>query len=106
MEGITSKIKLDKKTINAINLCDRFTDDELVSIGNSCSDAYEADLSSREPWMRRNAAALDLAMQLQEEKSFPWQGASNVKFPLLTIAAMQFHARAYHAIVYGGDVVK
>jgi chaperonin GroES len=36
----------------------------------------------------------------------PWPKASNVKFPLLTVAAVQFQARAYPAIVDGSNLVK
>ena len=51
-------------------------------------------------------AATKLALQLVEPKSYPWEGAANVKFPLLTIAAMQFAARAYPALVKAPDLVK
>jgi chaperonin GroES len=44
---------------------------------------------------------MDLALQLQKDKSFPWPGASNVAFPLVTIAALQFHSRAYPALTGG-----
>jgi chaperonin GroES len=36
---------------------------------------------------------MKLALQVAEAKNFPWPNASNVKFPLLTIAALQFLAR-------------
>jgi chaperonin GroES len=47
-----------------------------------------------------------MAMQVREVKNFPWPKASNVKFPLLTVAAIQFQARAYPAIVDGSNLVK
>ncbi len=50
--------------------------------------------------------AFALALQVSEQKAFPWPGASNVKFPLVTIAAMQYQARAYPALIPGPDVVK
>ncbi|KKL06100.1 hypothetical protein LCGC14_2599410, partial [marine sediment metagenome] len=43
---------------------------------------------------------------VSEPKSYPYKKASNVKFPLLTIAAMQFQARAYPALVKAPDLVK
>jgi chaperonin GroES len=49
---------------------------------------------------------MDLAMQIQKDKSFPWPGCSNIAFPLITIAALQFHSRAYPDIVDGVDVVQ
>ena len=45
-------------------------------------------------------------MQVAQEKSFPWPKASNVIYPALTIAAIQFGARSYPAIVQGRNVVK
>ncbi|GAG35291.1 unnamed protein product, partial [marine sediment metagenome] len=39
-------------------------------------------------------------------KSFPFEGAANIKYPTLTVAALQFHARAYPAIVPSRAVVK
>jgi len=106
MENLTHHIVLDKDTINSSNLCDEFGQEDLKRIGLCCHEAYVRDVQSREPWTRRNSAAMDLAMQVQKSKSFPWQGCSNVAFPLVTIAAMQFHARAYPAIVNGRDMVK
>jgi chaperonin GroES len=50
--------------------------------------------------------AMDLALQLVEAKSYPWPNAANVKFPLLTIAALQFASRAYPALVKAPDLVK
>ena len=41
----------------------------------------------------------ELALQVAKEKSFPWPKASNVKFPLVSIASMQFGARAYPTLV-------
>lgn len=106
MEKLDSKIVLDAETIAAANLCDRFTEGELVTIGNWVWDGYSQDKRSRFKWERRTQAAMDLAMQLQKEKSFPWPGCANVAFPLITIAALNFHSRAYPAIISGTDVVK
>ena len=53
-----------------------------------------------------NAEALKLALQTATPKTYPWPGAANIKYPLLTTAAIQFAARAYPAIVAGKDVVK
>lgn len=106
MENLDHHITLNRATITSPNLCGEFSDADLKLIGTTVSDSYKRDVQSREDWLRRNNAALDLAMQLQTSKSFPWQGCSNIRFPLVTIAAMQFHARAYPAIINGRDVVK
>lgn len=106
MLELDSYITLDASAIASPNLCDRFSDDDLRRIGDWVSDCYKRDVTSREGWSRRMQAAMDLAMQVQEQKTFPWQGCSNVKFPIITIACLQFHARAYPAIVNGRSLVQ
>lgn len=106
MLNLDSPLVLDTAAILSPNLCSRFSDADLNRIGEECWAGYTRDDYSRSDWMRRNEAGMDLALQLQKDKSFPWPGCSNVAFPLVTIAAMQFHARAYPAIVSGTDVVK
>ena len=99
-------IKLDKDTIAAPNLTDRFDEADLRLIGEYVWDSYKSDLESREPWLRRTSAAMDLAMQVQKDKTFPWPGCSNIAFPLITIAALQFHSRAYPALLQTPDPVQ
>lgn len=106
MLELSDHITIDDKLIKASNLCDRFSEEDLTKIGEWCYECYARDLESRQNWLRRTEAALDLAMQVQKDKTFPWQNCSNIIFPLVTIAAMQFHARAYPVIVSGKDVVQ
>lgn len=106
MLKITSPIALDKKAVSHPNLSELLSSEDLTNIGNWVWDNYDADCFSRVAWERRTNAAMDLAMQVQKDKSFPWQGCSNVAFPLVTIAALQFHSRAYPAIVNGRSVVQ
>ncbi len=105
MYKLNTKFKIDKSVINSPNLIDRFDDKDLCTIGNCMREQYERDCHSRAKWERRMETAMDLAMQVQNEKTWPWQGCSNIVFPLVTIAAMQFHARAYPAIVNGRNIV-
>lgn len=101
-----TKIKLDKETIDSPNLAEKLSDRELTRLGNWVWDGYNKDKQSRGRWERRTQAAMDLAMQVQKDKNFPWAGCSNVAFPLITIATLQFHSRAYPAIVTDPDLVK
>ena len=75
-------------------------------IGSQALDEYKIDEESRKDWLVRYERAMKLAMQVAEEKTFPWPGASNVQFPLLTQASIQFQARAYPAIIDGSNLVK
>ncbi|MHB8603598.1 MAG: hypothetical protein ACYC9R_13265, partial [Nitrosotalea sp.] len=79
----------------------------LEKIGQEIQRAVKEDENSREDWMKQNKEWLKLAMLVRENRSFPWPKASNVKYPLVATAAMQFSARAYPALVPSdGNIVK
>lgn len=94
------------KVVGHPNLAEELTDKELSDIGIQVHKDFEADLQSRSLWEERNKEAMKLALQIKESKSFPWAGASNVKFPLITIAALQYHARAYPVLIGSDTPVK
>jgi chaperonin GroES len=85
---------------------DEAGNDILGKLAKLVIEGYELDKRSRSAWETRTQAAMDLALQVTEAKSWPWANAANVKLPLITTAAIQFHARAYPAIVPGQQIVK
>jgi len=88
------------------NLADKLNEDELSKIGWDGNDQYKTDLESRNDWETRYKEANKLALQVPERKNTPWEGASNVKFPLLTVACIQFQSRVYGQLVSGTNIVK
>lgn len=78
----------------------------LSTIGMKVNEEYQVDEQSRGEWLSTSQAAMDLAMQVTKPKTSPWSGASNVIYPLVTVGAIQFAARAYPAIVANRNVVK
>jgi chaperonin GroES len=104
--NLSTKIAITKDVILDPNLAHRFSKEDLDKIGKLVWDGYERDRHSRGKWEKRMEAGMDLAMQIQQDKNFPWPGCSNVIFPLITIAALQFSARSYSNIISGTDVVK
>lgn len=96
-----------RQFLENINLADGLERERLEEISSQVSDGFEYDMRSREDWEKRVKEWTDLALQVKEEKHFPWRGASNVKYPLLSTAAMQFNARAYPSLLPAtGDLVK
>ena len=91
---------------NEKNIANLLSEEELNNIGHSVLQTYEADKNSRSSWEKKMKDAMDLALQITKEKSWPWRNASNVKFPLLTIAALQFASRVYPSVVKAPDLVK
>jgi chaperonin GroES len=89
------------------NIAESLSEEQLVKIGAEAYQGYMADKGSRrnledmwEHWTK-------IALQVAEAKTYPWPKASNVKYPLLSTAAMQFAARAYPTLIPSdGQVVK
>lgn len=93
--------------VEATNIAEKLDKETLEKISQQVAEGYEYDLSTRTNWEQNIDNWTDLALQVKEEKNFPWRGASNVKYPLLSTAAMQFNARSYPSLVpSSGSVVK
>ena len=100
----------DKFNINDLmyeaNIADLLCKEDLITIGMQVYKDFDNDLLSRSSWEKRTETSLKLALQVAENKNFPWVNASNVKFPLITIAALQYHARSYPVLVDSDMPVK
>ena len=93
--------------INIQNLAEDLDEDLLMEIGDWAKRGYDTDKESRADWETARLDWVKLAQQYREQKTYPWPKASNVKYPLLSTAAMQFAARAYPSLVpSNGKIVK
>lgn len=88
------------------NIVPELNGEVVKTIGLEVTRGFDLDKGSRADWEKQTKTAMDLAMQVATEKSWPWPKAANIKYPMITTAAIQFSARAYPAIVAGQDVVK
>jgi len=103
-EGLENKIT---KFQSSVNLAEDLDEETLIGIGKECKHGYEIDRESRKDWENDLEEWTELATQVRFNKNFPWPDSSNVKYPLLSTAAMQFAARAYPSLVPSdGKVVK
>lgn len=92
--------------IQSDNIADTLDEETLAKIGDAISNGVKTDEDSSIEWMDGVNEGMKLAKLEHEEKSFPWEDASNIKFPLIANASMQFASRAYPEIVQGDKVVK
>jgi chaperonin GroES len=104
MDGLLMDVK---KLLDSVNIADELDADKLKKIGEEARTGFDTDLESRDEWEKMLDQWTNLAKQTIERKNFPWPDASNVKYPLLSTAAMQFAARAYPSLIPSdGQVVK
>ena len=101
----TDKLNLDL-ILNSVNISENMDEEDLNEIGDDVVTGYEDDLQSRKGWLDQTEEWMSLALQVKEEKTYPWPKAANIKYPLLTTAALQFVSRAYSSLVPSFDVVK
>ena len=94
--------------LKADSLAEILDDHELQQISAKVMEGYEIDVSDpiRQEKADKWEAGQKIVKQTIEAKNVPFNDASNVKFPLLTNACIQFNARAYPAIVSGNSVVR
>ena len=71
-----------EELLRSPNIADMMDDDALSSLGQNLMNDITLDLNSRIEWEERNEKSNKLALQVVERKTFPWPGASNVKFPV------------------------
>ena len=94
------------------NIAELFTESEegkrkLQEIGQLVLREYKLDESARQEWKKSAERALETAGQKKgEKKTYPFNNAADVRFPLLTTASIQFASRAYPNIVRGDEVVQ
>ena len=91
-------IKL-QDAINEVNIATKLSEEDLLKIGRDVVDGYATDEASRKHWKDNLEEWTKMALQVADKKTFPWPNASNIKFPLLSTAAMQFSARAYPTLI-------
>jgi len=91
-------INIDK-VLGSTNLAADLDEETLNTIGEFVHKGYSLDKESRKEWEVQCAAWTEMALQVAKTRSYPWPNSSNVKYPLISTAAMQFGARAYPALV-------
>lgn len=90
----------------AENIAAELTQGELDTIARNAVDDYKMDKDSMSTWLQQMERGIKLATLAKERKTYPFDDAANVKYPLVTSAALQFNARSYPAIVPDDRVVK
>lgn len=101
------KTRVSRGTIlDSKNVAKELSSETLKSIGALVVDDFEKDYRSCSKRLKTIRDSVKLALQVKEAKSTPWPNAANVKFPLLSIATLQFSSRVYPAFVTGPNIVK
>lgn len=91
---------------SAINVAELLDEDTLTALGETLLKQIASDHQSRSDWEAEHEDWFKLASQMMESKHTPWHNASNIKFPLLTLTAVHFQARAAKDLLGSPDIVR
>ena len=78
-----------------MNLAEVIEDNELGSISSDLFESFETDKSSRKEWEETYKKGLDLLGFRYQERSQPFQGASSVTHPMLSLIHISEPTRPY-----------
>lgn len=92
--------------LKAENLCEILDGNTQKEISQQVFSDYNNDLSSCASKMKELQEVMKLAMIISEQKTYPWVGASNIIYPLIANACVEFGATCYPEIIKDGQVVK
>jgi len=105
-DGIDKRIpKKLRDYMQSKNIAETLSDELKENIANAVVKNTKVDLDSRSEWDDIIEDAVSIVNQVQDGKSYPWEGAANVKFPLLLNAIVQFNARVLPQLVKGDKIV-
>jgi chaperonin GroES len=88
------------------NIAEQLDDDALSRIASKVNERYNDDVQSRKDKQTQLEEIVKLALSVVDEKSFPWAGASNINYPLISTAAMEFAAKCSPEVLRDDFIVK
>lgn len=94
------------KYAKMVNIAEDLDDKQLSDIGHKVLTGYEDDLASCQEWMNDAKKVTEIASLKTSKKSHPLPESANIKFPVITKAALEFQSRTYPEVVKDGKVVK
>lgn len=100
------KSNLLETFVDSINIAEHFKKERRDEIANILLTQINDDKQTMKHWLDDVEEAQKLMRLTKEPKNTPLPNSSNVKFPLITNACYQFHARTYPEIIQDAKIVK
>jgi len=95
-----------EEIVKANNIAELLSEGALTKISQQVLDDYEKDKTSCKSKLDHLKEIVNLSKMVAKEKSYPWEGSSNVIYPLIANAAIEYGATLYPEIIKDSTVVK
>ena len=103
MNKMKRKLNLDD-IIEMPNIAEKMHKDDKANLVEEVLSTYDHDRQSRREWEDLTNKAMEMAELKHEEKLHPWANASNIKYPMISSAVIQFAARQLPELIRNGQV--
>ena len=99
--------KLDFQTIlSTDNLASILSEETRALIASEVMTRYNTDLQSRSEKQKVLQDLVKCTLAIGDKRSFPFEGSSNIMFPLISTACVDFSAKCYTESFKDGNIVK
>jgi len=106
-DGLSSLIKLHQWASTGGDISDQLPLATVERLGIDAVREWEIDNGSRQAWVDNAEESLSIAAQETDDegKDYPFDDASDIHYPMLTVSSQQFAARAVPELIKGDKVV-
>jgi len=95
-----------KTILETDNIAAILPEEMRASIASKVNSRYSSDLQSRSEKQKQLQQIIKYVLSQTEKRSFPFEGSSNIVFPLISTACVEFAAKCYPEIFKDGNIVK
>lgn len=88
------------------NVMALLSETELLAIGRRVKEDYEVDKETMQDWLSFARRVQPLVTQVMETKTFPFDGSTNTRLPLIINAVTASHAEEISEIIRDDQVIK
>jgi len=95
-----------KEILKSDNVAELLSEKEREAVSRIVLRGLEDDERSMHDWLKYADDAMKLTNLHRDKKHIPFKNASNIKYPLITTAVIQFGSRFLPEFIKNGDIVK
>lgn len=83
-----------QEMVDAVELGKHLSQDRINRISELCKKQFAADRDTMQGWLQKAKRAMEMAMQIKANRQGPWPNSSNMQYPMVAQACIQFNATA------------
>lgn len=99
-------IKRLEELSTKVNIAEDLDETKLMEIAGQVMEGYTDDRQTMTDWLDEANQIMELTHLKGEKKNWPFENAANVKYPLITLAIIQFASRTLPEVIKSNKAVR